>query len=47
MIKTMYTYAQQKRFHHDYLRQFYMDAFMYVNTETILVEDYFPATMFC
>ena len=33
-----------KRFNHDYQLQIYMYAFMYVDTETIPVEDYFTAT---
>ena len=40
----MDTYTQLKRFHHDHGLQFYIYAFMYVDTKTILVEDYFPAT---
>ena len=40
----MYKYGQLKRFHHNFRLQVYIYAFMYVNTESILVEDYFPAT---
>ena len=39
----MYNYAQLKRFHHDRQLQFYMYAFMYVDPDTMPVEDYFPA----
>ena len=37
-------YAQLKRFHHDHRLQVYMYANIYVDTETIPVEDYFPDT---
>ena len=37
-------YALLKIFHHDLQIQVYMYAFMYVDTETMPVEDYFTAT---
>ena len=37
-------YALLSGFHHDLRLQVYMHAFMYVDTETIAEEDYFPAT---
>ena len=37
-------YALLKSFHHDRSLQVYIYAFMYVNTGTIIVEKYFPAT---
>ena len=37
-------YALMKRFYHCHRLQVYMYAFMYINTEIIPVEDYFPAT---
>ena len=37
-------YAQLKRFHHDHQLQFYMYALMYVDPETMIVEDNFPTT---
>ena len=37
-------YSLLRRFHHDLRLQFYMYDFMYVDTETIPVEDYFPDT---
>ena len=47
-IKNMDKYAQLKTFHHDRQLQVYMYDFMYVDTKTIPVEDYFPATkIFC
>ena len=44
MIKIMYKYAQLKRFHHDHRLQVYMYDFMYVNPQTMQVEDHSPAT---
>ena len=44
----MYKYAQLKRFHHEHQLQIYMYALMYVNPQTMPVEDHFPATIvFC
>ena len=40
----MNKYAQLKGFHHNRQLQFYMYAFMYVDPETIQVEDHFPDT---
>ena len=40
-------YAQLKRFHHDHLLQVYMYDFMYVDNETIPVEEHFTATKKC
>ena len=40
----MYKYAQLKRFHHEIRLQVYMYDFMYVDPETMLVEEHFPAT---
>ena len=37
-------YSQLKRFHHDRQLQAYMYDFMYVDTETMPVEDHFTAT---
>ena len=37
-------YAQLKRFHHELRLQVYMYTFMYVDPETIPLEDHFPAT---
>ena len=39
----MDTYSQLKRFHCDCRLQLYMYYFMYVDTETIPVKDYFPS----
>ena len=44
MIKIMDKYTQLKRFHHDLWIKVYMYAFMFVDPETIPVEDHFPAT---
>ena len=41
--KIMDKYAQLKRFHCDYQLQVYMYAFMYVDSETMSVEDHFLA----
>ena len=41
--KNMDKYAQLKRFNHDQRLQVYMYAFMYVDTQTVPVEDHFPA----
>ena len=35
-------YSQLKRFHHDRQLQAYMYDFMYVDPETISLEDHFP-----
>ena len=40
-------HAQLERFHHDFQRQFYISAFMYVVPETITVEDHFPDKNIC
>ena len=40
-------YAQMKRFYHELRLQVYIYAFMYINTEIITEEDYFPATKTC
>ena len=45
--KIMYNCSQLNMFHHDCQLQFYMYAFMYVDTETIPVEGHFPATKIC
>ena len=37
-------YAQLRRFHHDCRLQIYICEFMYVETETMPVEDHFPST---
>ena len=37
-------YTQMKRFHHDRQLQVDMHTFIYVYTETILVDGHFPAT---
>ena len=37
-------YAQLNRFHHDHQLQVYIYDFIYVDTETIPVKDYFTAT---
>ena len=37
-------YSKLKRFHNDCRLQLYMYAFVYVDPETIRVEDNFPAT---
>ena len=42
--KTMDKYSLMKMFHYGHLLQVYMYAFMYFNPDTILVEEYFPAT---
>ena len=39
-------YAQMKRFHHDCQLQAYMYASMYVDTQTIPVEEHLTATIF-
>ena len=44
--KTMDKYAQIKRFRYDHWLQVYMDAFIYVDNETIEEDDYLPATNF-
>ena len=46
-IKIMDKYEHMKRFHHDLQLQVYMYDFMYVDTETITMEDYFPDTKTC
>ena len=45
-IKVMHKYAQLKRFHNNCQLQAYMNDFMYVDTKTMSVEDYFPYTFF-
>ena len=40
----MYKYAQLKRFHCERRLQVYMPDLMYVDPETMPVEDHFPAT---
>ena len=40
-------YAQLKRFHNDLQPQVYMYAFMYVDPETIPVEDHFTDIKTC
>ena len=40
-------YSIQKIFHHNLLLHVYMYDFMYVNTETIPVEEYFLDTKTC
>ena len=42
--KIMDKYSQLKRFHHDHQLLVYIYAFMYVDPETMSVEDHFPAT---
>ena len=37
-------YTQLKRFHNDQQLQVYMYDFMYVDPETVTMEDHFPAT---
>ena len=43
-LKTMYIYALLKRFNNNLRLQFYMYAFMYVDPETMPVENYITAT---
>ena len=43
-LKIMDKYSQLKRFHHDRVLQVYMHAFMYVDPDTIPVQDRFTAT---
>ena len=45
-IKNMDKYALLKRFHHDLRLQVYMYVLIYVNPETMPVEEYFTATFF-
>ena len=40
----MNKYAQLEKFHHDLRLQVYMYAFVYVDIDTITVEDHFPST---
>ena len=40
----MYKYAQLKRFHSDRRLKVYMYDFMYVDTQTIPMKNYFPAS---
>ena len=40
----MFKYAQLKRFYHDCRIQIYMYDFMYVDPQTIPVEDHYPDT---
>ena len=42
----MYKYAQLKRFNRDRRLQVYLYAFIYVDTQTILVGNHFPANTF-
>ena len=39
-------YAQIKRFHYDRQLQVYMDAFIYVDSDTTEEEEYLPYTKF-
>ena len=42
----MYKYALLKMFHHDRQIQFYMYAFIYVNSDTMPVEEFFQLQFF-
>ena len=42
--KIMYKYEHLNIFHHDHLLKVYIFAFMYVNPETMPLDDHFTAT---
>ena len=42
--KTMNKYTLLMRFHNDHQLQFYINKFMYLDPDTIPLEEYFPAT---
>ena len=44
MINNNGKYTLMNTFHHDCWLQVYMYDFMYIDTDTIPVEDYFPDT---